>query len=79
MFADLRAPEPKRAGSIRANFLDSSGTPFFERSLDTVSTVGDSQVRAFDIACGDLVKRLEGVVPPQGGGLSGLSGRGCRA
>src|SRR6202035_510199 len=31
------APEPKRAGSIRTNFLDSSGPPLFERIVDAIS------------------------------------------
>ena len=35
------APEPKRAGSIRANFLDSSGTPLFERIVDAISPLSN--------------------------------------
>jgi len=39
---DLGPPEPERAGSIRANFLDSSGTAFFELTLHAISSFGHS-------------------------------------
>jgi hypothetical protein len=42
--ADLWAFGPKRAGSIRANFLDSSGTPLFERIVDSIRPVSDPPV-----------------------------------
>jgi len=35
---------PKRAGSIRANFLDSSGTPLFERIVDSTRPFSDPPV-----------------------------------
>ena len=38
--ADLWALGPKRAGSIRANFLDSSGTPLFELIADPTPAPG---------------------------------------
>src|ERR1700723_4212130 len=46
--ADLWALAPKRAGSIRANFLDSSGTPLFELIVDSSRAFSDSPVGAFD-------------------------------
>jgi hypothetical protein len=42
--ADLWAWYPKRAGSIRANFLDSSGTPLFELIADATPSRNRSPI-----------------------------------
>jgi hypothetical protein len=42
--ADLWALGPRGAGSIRTNFLDSSGTPLFELIADATPAPGYSQV-----------------------------------
>ncbi len=76
---DLGPPEPERAGSIRANFLDSSGTAFFELTLHAISSFGHSSPRAFDIAGLDFAQRPESALPAQRGGISGVSRRRRRA
>jgi len=66
---------PRRAGSIRANFLDSSGTPFFESTLDSIPSCGHPSLRALDFAGGHIPERVESALPAERGWLSGISGR----
>src|SRR5438270_5988501 len=66
---------PRRAGSIRANFLDSSGTPFFESTLDPISPCGNPPLGTLDLAGGHLPERVEGAVSAERGRLPGVSGR----
>src|SRR5471032_1084773 len=54
-WTDLARPWGERAGSIRANFLDSSGLPWFERILPPTAR-DHSKVRAPDFAYRDLSK-----------------------